>query len=219
MEFDPIIEAYKRFIEQSEFNLQSILLYIFFSTVALLILFFRIYMDNKKRKRELEMLKERSTEEIRIASEKTKLELQDRFQDMLIKDSENYRAFITAELNENKRINGILMKDKEVLSRRVELLEIELRSANIKIVENDKIKEENREMKRRIEVLNIETSQMKENIVRLENENAQLKARIEQIQDEYEKRGDYIKNLETRLEILTKKTGELEDGRSSTGTN
>lgn len=219
MEFDPIIEAYKRFIEQSEFNLQSILLYIFFSTVALLILFFRIYMDNKKRKRELEMLKERSTEEIRIASEKTKLELQDRFQDMLIKDSENYRAFITAELNENKRINGILMKDKEVLSRRVELLEIELRSANIKIVENDKIKEENREMKRRIEVLNIETSQMKENIVRLENENAQLKVRIEQIQDEYEKRGDYIKNLETRLEILTKKTGELEDGRSSTGTN
>jgi len=218
-EFDSLLEFYKSFVEKAEFDLQSILLYLLLSSVALLVLFFRFYIENRKRKKEIELLKIKATEELRISNDEIKTELQKRFQEMLIEDSLQYREFITKELDDNKKVNQLLLKEKEELKRRIDLLEIELRHANLKIVENEKVKESNLKLKYELEKLTIESDNMRGQIAALETENISLKREIEHIQNEYEKRDNYIKELEVRIEILSKQTGELKNGRNNSSTD
>lgn len=218
-EFDSLLEFYKSFVEKAEFDLQSILLYLLLSSVALLVLFFRFYIENSKRKKEIELLKIKATEELRISNDEIKTELQKRFQEMLIEDSLQYREFITKELDDNKKVNQLLLKEKEELKRRIDLLEIELRHANLKIVENEKVKESNLKLKYELDKLTIESDNMRGQIAALETENVSLKKEIEHIQNEYEKRDNYIKELEVRIEILSKQTGELKNGRNNSSTD
>lgn len=220
LQVDPILDFYKEIIDKASFDLRSILLYLLLSSVALIIFIFRFLIENKKRKKEIEILRERSMHEINIANDKMKLEMQERFQEMLLKDSEQYKAHISQELEENKRINALLIKERGTFSKRIELLEIELRYANMKIIENEKAKQTGIQLKYEVDKLNIEILNLREGIKSLENENKNLKEKLQVLSEDYDKRNLYIKELEIKIKVLEEKqTGELKNGRNNSSIN
>lgn len=190
-------------IQNSEANnMQNLIIAIVFNFLLLIVLYWRYRININKTRKDIENFKQQKAEESYAEEIKNRNIMAGMMQEMLLRDSQEYRASIKQELEETKREFAVNEEQRKELQAKVESLIEDLKQANQRLETATKNSFVIMGLKQQVGEMTTEIEMLRTEVKRLTELNIQLNETIRSLEARIKEKDTIIKRLEKDLEEI-----------------
>lgn len=200
-EFDEFFRLLNE-IQSNSSSINGAIIAVAINFVLLLILYWRYRISNNKTKKDIENFKLQKAEESYADEIKNRTTMANMMQEMLLRDSQEYRSSIKNELEETKREFAENENQRRELQAKVESLIEDLRLANQRLETATKNTFVVMGLKQQVNEMTIEVEGLRKEVKRLTDLNIQLTETIRLLELHIQEKDKTIKRLEEDLKGL-----------------
>lgn len=197
------IEDFFRLLQQIQSseanNMQSLILAIVFNFLLLLVLYWRYRINLNKTRKEIEIYKQQKAEESYAEEIKNRNIMASMMQEMLLRDSQEYRIAIKQELEDTKREFAVNEEQRKELQAKVESLIEDLKQANQRLETATKNSFVIMGLKQQVGEMTAEIETLRREVARLTDLNEQLNNTIRLLEESIREKDKVIKKLQEEM--------------------
>lgn len=187
-------------IQNSEANnMQSLVIAIVLNFILLFILYWRYRINTNKTKREIENFKQQKAVESYAEEMRNRNMMAGMMQEMLLRDSQEYRAAIKLELEETKKEFAVNEEQRKELQAKVESLIEDLKQANQRLETATKNSFVIMGLKQQVGEMTVEIDALRREVKRLTDLNEQLNNTIRLLEESIREKDKVIKSLQEEM--------------------
>lgn len=190
-------------IQNSEANnMQNLVIAIVFNFLLLVLLYWRYRININKAQKDIQNFKQQKAEESYAEEIKNRNIMAGMMQEMLLRDSQEYRASIKQELEETKKEFAVNEEQRKELQAKVESLIEDLKQANQRLETATKNSFVIMGLKQQVGEMTAEIENLRKEVRRLTELNLQLTETIKLLERRIKDKDETIKRLENDLKEL-----------------
>lgn len=190
-------------IQNSEANnMQNLVIAIVFNFLLLVLLYWRYRININKAQKDIQNFKQQKAEESYAEEIKNRNIMAGMMQEMLLRDSQEYRASIKQELEETKREFAVNEEQRKELQAKVESLIEDLKQANQRLETATKNSFVIMGLKQQVGEMTTEIEALRREVKRLTELNLQLNETIRSLEASIKEKDKVIERLERDLQEI-----------------
>ncbi len=201
-EINEFLKLLQELQTSSSNNLSYIISAVVLNFILILFLYWRNKISNAKNKNEVEILKAQNAEATYSEEIKNRTLMANMMQEMLLRDSQEYRHAIKQELEETKKDFAANEEQRRELQKKVDNLIEDLKLANQRLETATKNSFVIMGLKQQVGELSIALENFKKEVERLTSLNLELTATIQTLEVELNQKEKVIQSLQRQVEEI-----------------